>query len=85
MTTITVELLRDDAWDLIRQLERLAILRIHKPKKVPLNGADTTAYEPKTVAHFLAVSQTLTAWTEADATAIEDIHNQINQHEPPTW
>lgn len=34
MTTITVELLREDAWDLIRQLERLAILRIEKPKSI---------------------------------------------------
>lgn len=32
MKTITVELIREDAWDLIRQLERLSILRIKKPK-----------------------------------------------------
>ena len=30
--TITVELLRDDALDLIRQLEKLSILRVKKDK-----------------------------------------------------
>ena len=32
--TITVELLRDDALDLIRQLEKLSILRVKKDKAV---------------------------------------------------
>lgn len=32
--TITVELLRDDALDLIRQLEKLSILRVKKDKTV---------------------------------------------------
>ena len=32
--TITVELLRDDALDLIRQLEKLSILRVKKDKGV---------------------------------------------------
>ena len=32
--TITVELLRDDALDLIRQLEKLSILRVKKNKAV---------------------------------------------------
>ena len=81
MKSFVIEIEDRDENALIEILRRFAI-KIHPAHQGTIKKAKI---EPKTVADFLQVSHTLTAWDDDEVDAISELHNQLNQHQPSSW
>lgn len=85
MKTFIIEIPEKDEPILIEILNRFKVNIEPFVKGKSTKTTKKNKIEPYTVAHFLDVSKSLSAWNEEDIQKISDIHNQLNQLQPTSW
>ena len=86
MKTFLIEVEERDESILMEILRRFKIhIQLQTTAASLSTSTVATSYEPKTLGHFLSVSQSLTAWTDQEVQGISDIHEELNKHIPQSW
>ena len=81
MKSFIIQIEERDETVLMEVLRRFAVSV--QPTKSTKSKKEEIA--PKTVAHFLEISKTLSNWSEEDILKISVVHEQLNQIQPATW
>ncbi len=81
MKSFIIQIDERDETVLMEVLRRFAVsvqpAQLTKNKKAEI--------KPKTVAHFLEISQSISNWSEEEVSKIADIHDQFNKIQPASW